>query len=344
MTRALERTWVQICLFAAICVAISIAFADDYYYMNIAVLTLLVAGLCVSWNLAGGFAGLFSFAHTIFIALGAILPAFLAIQHGVNPWLSMLVAVLVSALAGAGFGWMRVHFDLKVLTFALVTLGFSELTLILVTGTRSLGGGSGLSIPASLSIGGFSFDTPYRSYFLTTAWLLIALIVSATVLSSKLGFFLIAIRDNSTAARGVGIPVLKHSMYAMAISAGSTALFGALYAQYFLYVDPYRVASPIFVIEIVLFTTLGGLGTLWGPVVGAVVFVPLAEILRAQTGASSPGLAELLTGVVVILVVSFGRRGLVGFAASAVAWSSAAWTRRGRTPQTFSLDLNVDKE
>ena len=311
MSRISKNSWIGLGTFAVFCALIPLVLADQYY-MNIAVLTMITIGLCVSWNIVGGISGLFSFAHTIFIALGALMPALLAIHHGVNPWLSLTGAAAVSAIFAVGFAWLGTNFRLNVLTFALVTLGFSELTLLIVTSSRTLGGTTGISILTPLSIGGVSFNDPTRAFVLVAALVVLTILLTMVVLASKFGFYLVAQRDNESAARGLGIPVLKYRSYAMVTSAVLTTMYGGLYAQYVGYVDPYRVASPLFIIEIVLFTTLGGLGTVWGPVLGAALFMPMGELLRAQTGTSIPGVHEILVGFAVILIVSFARTGLVG--------------------------------
>lgn len=285
------------------------------YYLGVATRALVFVGLALAWNIVGGIGGEFSLAHSLFVAAGACLSGALYLHAGVSLWIGMLVSALVSALMGAFIAWLAFRFRLPHLSFALITLAFGEIGLLVVLGTDFLGAASGLFLPPrppNIDVLNLQFPAPSSYLWVMLVFGLVAFATNVWVLNSKLGYCLRAIRGNEQAAQAIGISVVRHKIVAMALSAVLTSLIGTAYAQYLLYVDPYLFASPNIVVEIVLFATIGGLGTLWGPVLGAGLLVPLGEILRGQLGGAVPGLHFFIYGALIVAVILFMPNGLVG--------------------------------
>lgn len=298
-------------IFGIVLIASMILWLPEYY-LNIAVKTLFYVGVALAWNLVGGIAGQFSLGHSLFIGLGALLPAAMLLKSGINIWVGMGLAALVSALLGVALSWIAFRFRLGHLFFALITLAFGELGLLLVLGTEYLGAASGLFLPT----GGSAFESVRLNFtgqsFLTLlAGALLAFGVCAWVVRSKLGYYLGAIRNNEDAAQAIGIDLFKYKTIAMVLSAILSSILGTLYARYSGFVDPNVYASPLIIVEIILFTVIGGLGTLWGPVLGAVLMVPLGEVLRGSFGDTLPGLHFVIYGLLIIVVIRLLPDGLI---------------------------------
>jgi branched-chain amino acid transport system permease protein len=285
------------------------------YYLGIATRALVFVGLALAWNIVGGMGGQFSLAHSLFVAAGAHLAGALYLHYGLNLWIGMLASALTSALLGALIAWLAFRFRLPHLSFALITLAFGEIGLLVVLGTEFLGAASGLFLPPrppNTDILNFQFATSSAYHWVMLSFALLAFAANVRVLGSKLGYYLRAIRGNEDAAQAIGVDLLRYKVSAMALSAVLTSLIGTAYSQYLLFVDPYLFASPIIVVEIVLFATIGGLGTLWGPVLGAGLLVPVGEILRGQLGGILPGLHFFIFGSLIVAVILFMPNGLVG--------------------------------
>lgn len=281
------------------------------YYLNIAILTLIYVALALAWNIVGGIAGQISLAHSLFVGAGAMVASALLVKFGLNMWLGALLAALISAALGACIAWLDFRFRLGHLSFALITMAFAEMGELIVLGWDFLGGASGIFLPKDTGqLAQFQFGGSSGSFWVMLILATVCLIVNLAVLNSPLGYFLRAIRDNEQAAQAIGVALLRNKMLAMVISAVLSSLIGTAYARYISFVDPYLLASPVLTIEIVLFATIGGLGTVFGPVIGAGLLVPLGEILRGQLGGTLPGLHYFIYGVVLIAVILGTPRGL----------------------------------
>ena len=274
------------------------------YYLHIATLALIYAGLAAAWNIVGGLTGQISLAHSIFVGIGSVLATALLLQYGINLWVGAALCALLAAITGIGIAWIDHRFKLGHLSFALITLAFAEMGELIVTGWDFVGGASGQSLPTDTGkFLQFQFGGSHGYFWVALVLAAIALIVNLAIINAPLGYFLRAIRDNDNAAQALGVNLLRNKMIAMAISAALTALIGTAYARYATFVDPNLFASPTLTIEIVLFATIGGLGTAFGPVIGALLLVPLGEILRGQLGGVLPGLHYFIYGAIVVAVI-----------------------------------------
>lgn len=297
---------------AVLAVAASMPLWVPPYYLGIATQTLVFVGLALAWNIVGGLAGQISLAHSLFVAIGGLLPSGLLISFGVNMWAGMALAALSSAALGVFIAWVDFRFRLPHLSFALVTLAFAEVGELVVLGTDFLGGASGLYLPRDTGdISIFQFGGS-KGYF----WLLLSLATLCTlanfaIINTRLGYNLRAIRGNEDAAQAIGIGLFENKALAMAISAALTALVGTAWARYSSFVDPYQFSSPTLTIEIVLIATIGGLGTPLGPLLAACLLVPFGEIVRGHLGGVLPGLHSFIYGILIVVVILLMPQGLV---------------------------------
>lgn len=282
------------------------------YYLHIATLTLVYIALASSWNIVGGIAGQLSLAHSLFVGTGGMLASALLLKMGVNMWAGMAIAAAVSAALGAAIAWLDFRFRLGHLTFALITLAFAEMAEIVVIGWEFLGGASGLFLPKDTGqFTQFQFGGVQGSFWIMLTLAVIAIGVNLVVLNAPLGYYLRSIRDNENAAQAIGVGLLGNKIKAMVISAVLTSIIGTAYARYLTFADPYLLASPVLTIEIVLFATVGGLGRAFGPALGALLLVPLGEVLRGKLGGVLPGLHYFIYGATVIAVIMLSPRGLL---------------------------------
>jgi branched-chain amino acid transport system permease protein len=295
------------------------------YYLHIVILSLIYVALASSWNIVGGMAGQISLAHSLFIGIGAMLSSALLLKLGVNMWLGLLISAAISAALGAVIAWIDFRFRLGHLSFVLITLAFAEMGGIIVEGWDFLGGASGLMLPRDTgNYLAFQFGGARGAYWVILALATICVLINVAILNAPLGYYLRTIRDNEKAAQAIGVNILRYKMAAMVISAALASVVGTAYVRYLTFADPYLLISPVITIEIVLFATVGGLGRAYGPALGALLLVPLGEILRGKLGSTLPGLHYFIYGVVVIAVILLTPRGLLSY--FELMWSH--WRRR----------------
>ncbi len=282
------------------------------YYLGIATLTLVYVGLALAWNIVAGISGQMSLGHSVFVGTGALLSSALLVQLGINLWLGMIVAALVSAALAAFIAWIDFRFRLGHLSFALITLAFAEMGQLAVLGLEFLGGASGIYLPKdSGRLLRFEFGGDRGYFFLLLLVALLCLAVNILILNRPLGYYLRAMRDNENAAQAIGISLLRNKVIAMVVSAVLSSLVGTAYARYSGFVDPYLMASPVLSVEVILVATIGGLGTVLGPMVGAAILIPIGEIIRGQLGAVLPGLHFFIYGVLIVVVILLMPQGVV---------------------------------
>jgi len=295
------------------------------YYLHIIILSLVYVALASSWNIVGGMAGQISLAHSLFIGIGAMLASALLLKLGINMWLGLVISAAVSAVLGAAIAWIDFRFRLGHLSFVLITLAFAEMGGIIVEGWDFLGGASGLMLPRDTgNYLAFQFGGGRGAYWVMLALAAICVLINVAILNAPLGYYLRTIRDNEKAAQAIGVNILRYKITAMVISAVLASIVGTAYARYLTFADPYLLISPVITIEIVLFATVGGLGRAYGPALGALLLVPLGEILRGKFGSTLPGLHYFIYGIVVITVIRLTPRGLLSY----FELMSARWHRR----------------
>jgi branched-chain amino acid transport system permease protein len=282
------------------------------YYLHIATLTLVYVALASAWNIVGGVGGQISLAHSLFVGTGAMLASALLLKLGINMWWGMLIAAVFSGLMGLFIAFVDFRFKLGHLSFALITLAFAEMGEIIVIGWEFLGGASGLFLPKDNgNLAAFQFGGGQGAFYVMLVLATLAIVINLAILNMPLGYYLRTIRDNENAAKAIGVDLFRNKAVAMVVSAVLTSIIGTAYARYLTFADPYLLSSPVLTIEIVLIATVGGLGRALGPALGAVLLIPLGEILRGKLGGVLPGLHYFVYGAVVVAVILSTPRGLL---------------------------------
>lgn len=300
-------------LLAGIAAAAAVpVFVDSPAHLNFAILVLMAAQLGVAWNLLGGYAGQVSLGHAAFYGLGAYTSTMLLLNFGVNPWLGMVAGGLVAAVSSLAFGWSC--FRLKGHYFAMATIAVAELVQILFTNWEFAGTAVGLYIPMSeqgWKFMVFSDKLPY--YWLALGLLAATLGATWWIERSHVGYYLRAVKDEPDAARSIGINISRYKQIALSISAFFTAMGGSLYAQKELYIDPGSVLSTALSIKMALVSILGGVGTLFGPVVGSVILTLIEEFTRIVFGGTGRGTDTIIYAALIVAIAVFYPTGMVGW-------------------------------
>jgi branched-chain amino acid transport system permease protein len=299
---------------AGVVVVLGIAFlvpaiAPDPATTNIAVFTVMYIGLATAWNIMGGYTGYISLGHAAFFGFGAyalgLMVSHLGMAAGYAPFLLVPVAGLLTGVLAAGIGWFALR--TRAATFVIVTIAFMFMLQLLAENLVGLtGGGAGLGLPIPPWRGDF-YNTPF--YYAMLALALLALVISWRIRHSKFGLGLLAIRDDEDKALGVGVPTRAFKLTAFIISAALVGMIGAVYGYYVTYIYPQFVIDPLIGISMVLMVFLGGLGTLWGPVLGALILEPAQLSLAYNYGASR--LYLVLYSSVFLLVILLLPRGII---------------------------------
>lgn len=302
--------WVLIGLFALLAAAPLVA---NDYLLSILILVCFQAYLGLAWNIMMGFAGQFSLGHALYVGLGAYAAGALYVHWGVSPWLGMAAGGAIAALFGGVIGVLGFRFGVKGVYFALLTIAFSEFTRILFDHWSWVGASSGLFLPLSREVQGLVIlRGPPQMFYYVILFLLAALfLLCGWLLRRRIGFYWQAIREDQDAAETLGIDVFRCKMAAVMLSAAVTAVAGAFYAFYNNNLYPETIFSMHRSIELMLGTIIGGIGTLFGPILGAVVLVALGEGLTLLTeDLGLDGIKQLVYGVCLIVIVLWRPSGL----------------------------------
>jgi branched-chain amino acid transport system permease protein len=302
-------------LLALVAAALVIApfFVSDYV-LSVLIIVLYFAYTGQAWNLMIGFAGLLSLGHALFVGIGAYTSAALFIHLGIGPWAGVFAAVGLSVAVGLVIGYLGFRFSIGGVYFALLTIAFAEFTLIVVDHIRWLGGTEGFFLPVAsreridlINLRGSQEMFYYVILVLAAA----ALALCRLLLNSKLGFYWQAIREDQEAAEASGIHLFRYKMIAVAISSGLTGIAGVWYAFYYNNLFPDSTFATGKSIELILGTIVGGIGTLFGPIVGAFVLTPLGEVLTYATeGVKLDGIKTFFWGICVAAIVLFRPAGI----------------------------------
>ncbi len=286
-------------------------FVTSNVVLNFLVFTLIIALAAQGWNLLGGYGGQYSFGHAAFFGTGAYLTAILQVRYGMNAYPAFAAGIGLAALVGLAIGFMAFRSGLRGSYFALVTLAFAEVFRVLANASEVTGGAAGILITLRADPGNFQFAERGTFLWVAAALVTLALIATLALERSRLGAQLVAVRENEAAAQALGVDVLAVKLRAIVLSAGMTGAAGGLYAQYFLYLDAQIAYGTWISVEALLAPIVGGAGTVFGPVLGAVILHGLAEATKTIAG-RIPGIDLVVFGIVLILVVRFPPRDIPG--------------------------------
>jgi branched-chain amino acid transport system permease protein len=297
-------------LIAALVVALAALPAlADRYVLSVLILVLYFAYVGQAWNLMMGFAGQLSLGHALYVGIGAYVAAALWLHLGVGPWLGVFVAMAVAAACGMAVGWLGWRFSIEGVYFALLTIAFAEFTRIGFDHLELTGGSGGLFLPVSAEQAGQWWNLrggPLLFYYVALVLAIAATTLVARLRRSPIGYQWLAVREDAEAAAALGIDIFRSRMIAMLISSSMTAVGGVFYAFYYRNLFPTQVFDIGRSIELILAPIVGGLGTVFGPVVGAFILTPLGEGLIAATervGLNAPGTKAVFYGMALMAII-----------------------------------------
>lgn len=276
------------------------------YYQLMMTLVLIWATMGLSWNVLSGYSGMISFGQAAFFGLGGYTMTIAFVKFGVTPWIGIPLGAVVGVLAGIVIGLptfrLRGHyFALSMLAYPLAMLyvfewmGYQEMSLPMKR-----------EAPALYA----QFQDPRVYIALAMALLVVAMLISLRVERSRFGRSLLAIKQNEPAAEAAGIDALRQKMYAIMLSGGIAAAAGGLYANVLLVVTPHGMFGMLVSAQALIMALFGGVGTLWGPVIGATVLVPLSEILHGELGHIIPGIQGVVYGLAIIIIILLAPEGI----------------------------------
>ena len=304
------RTYATIAVVVALLACVPLVTASNVV-LNFLVVALLIALVGQGWNVLGGYGGQYSFGHAAFFGTGAYVTGVLQVKYGVNAWLGFALGIAAGALVGAIVGGLSFRSGLRGSYFALVTLAFAEVLRIVASVAPITGAGVGTLIKLDLRLEAFQFQSRAPFYWIILALVCASMIIARAVEQSRFGAYLVAIRENEDAAKALGVDTILVKLGAMTVSAAMAAAAGGFYAQYFLFVDSGIAYGPWISVEVLLAPIIGGVGTIFGPLLGALVVKVLGELTKLVAG-DAPGLDLVIYGSVLIVVVAFAPRGIVG--------------------------------
>jgi branched-chain amino acid transport system permease protein len=279
------------------------------FMVNFGVLALFYAFIGQSWNISGGFAGQLSFGHVVFFGAGAYASTILQLRFGLNPWWGLPASALAGAIVGYVVAFLSFRAGLKGSYFALITLAFAEVLRIVANSVEITGGGLGMLIPAKPAAANFQFSERVGFYYLMVALTVVSIAIAIWLKNSRFGAQLAAIRENEDSARALGINAFAEKIKVLMLSGALCGMGGCFFAQYFLYIDPTIVFGVDKSVEMLLVSMIGGAGTVYGPLIGALLLAGVGDATRAMS--SVPGLSLVLYGALLVVIIAFLPNGLI---------------------------------
>ena len=280
------------------------------FFVSTLCLSVIWAIMGIGWNIIGGYAGQVSNGHAMYFAVGAYVGALGLEWFGMSPWITMWVGVLLSMLLAFLIGYpllrLRGHY------FAIATMAIVECVRIICTNWNLIGGATGVSFfqRDMNSLYSLQFENRVPFYFICLGFMLVFIIVSRVIQQSKFGYYCRAIKANQDSAESAGVNSTFYKRWAYMISAAVVSIGGALYAQYIQYIDPVSLLPLSNSMLIVLIVVMGGIGTIWGPVLGAFIMTFINQYARALFNQLS-GLNLFIYGVLCLFIVLFIPKGII---------------------------------
>ncbi|MGD0104141.1 MAG: branched-chain amino acid ABC transporter permease [Rhodopila sp.] len=298
---------------------------QDVFLQRVGALVLLAAISASAWNLLGGYAGQVSVGHAVYFGAGAYASLIVYTQLGWPPIagtpVGVVVSVAIAALVGTPTFRLRGHY------FSMATIAAAELFRILAANWTLTGAAVGLmGPPVPRTVWDLSFISPIPYHYLFLAVLIVLLGLTWLMQRSRMGYYLAAIRGGDRAASSLGVPVLRYKLYALLLSAAFTSIAGSLYAVMVGFIDPDSALGILISVKMLIIAALGGAGTLFGPLVGAVILIPLEETTNAMFGGGGTGVTFIVYGAIILLVARFQPGGVAAF------WATITTRRAQRAP------------
>jgi branched-chain amino acid transport system permease protein len=305
-----------ICLAFLLLILLIFPWLAGPYALSVATLILYFAYTGQAWNVMMGFAGQLSLGHALYVGVGGYAAGALFFHYGIGPWAGVLIAMLLCVALGVVIGFLAFRFGISGVYFALLTIAFAEFTRIGFDHFDWLGGPGGMFLKVAQrdSIDLLNFRGPPAMYYYAILCLCIfAFMLCFFLLKSKAGYYWQAIRENEEAAQALGINTFRWKMAAVALSAAMTSISGVFFAFYYNNLFPEQIFSITRSIEIILGPVIGGVGTLFGPILGAVVLTLLSDGITealAALGWEIPGIKQVFYGLVLLAVIMFLPHGI----------------------------------
>jgi branched-chain amino acid transport system permease protein len=281
----------------------------DSFTIQVLLLVIMFGALGASWNLVGGFLGRISFGHSVFVGVGGYTTLLLLHHLKITPLIGIpvggLIAGAMAYLVGGPTLRLSGHY------FAMATIALLQIGLILITNWQWAGGAVGMEVPIASAPWMLLFRTKVPYYWIAIGLALLTFLATYFLVHSKSGFYWRAINGDEAAARSLGVPAERYKMLAFVLSAAMTGVWGGFFAMYVGFIDPDSMFNLTFSVQIVLVAILGGVGTLFGPWLGAALLIPLSEGTRVLWGSSGLGLDLLIFGFAILLVTMFLPGGLI---------------------------------
>lgn len=285
--------------------------SGSQFVFHIFVLLCLFAALSTAWNIVGGFAGQLSLGHAVFYGIGAYTAMLLMINFEISPWIGMIVGGLISVVVAVIISYPA--FRLRGPFFALATIAVLEVIRLMAIHQAGItGGAAGIAPPFKIGVEWMMVREKWVYLLIAFAFLLMTLAVTWKIKNSRLGFYLVAVREREDAALAVGVNATGVKLKAVIISAFLTSLVGSFHGMYLTFIDPASAFSLELSIQIAMFSLIGGLGTVFGPLVGTVLVLPIAELARGWLSDFGNGFHGLVYGLVLVGVVLTIPSGIVG--------------------------------
>ncbi|MDH3534827.1 MAG: branched-chain amino acid ABC transporter permease [Gammaproteobacteria bacterium] len=287
-------------------------FGPSPFYLHLMIMIFMYAVMSQSWNVIAGLSGQISLGHGAFFGIGAYSSSVLYVHYGITPWLGILVGIVLAAMIAISIGIPMLRLSGHYFAIATLLIGISF--QVVFQRWEMVGAASGLWIPLTeesswLALQFHDSKTPY--YYLFLGFFIVTYLLVWRLSNSKIGFRLRAVRDDYQAASSLGIDISKYKIIAYAISAIIMAPMGSLFAQYILIVDPDRMFSLEISIMVLLMTVLGGIGNIWGPLIGVAILIPVSEYTRIYFGGTGGAVDLIFYGLILMLICIFRPAGLI---------------------------------
>jgi len=283
------------------------------FAIDIFVRILLFSFIGVAWNLMGGYAKQLSLGHAAYFGLGAYTSTLMQINYGISPWIGMVAGGVVAAAASLPIGWLC--FRLRGPYFTIATIATAQALMLIFLKFRDFAwGAEGITIPilgnAPLML---QFESKAAYYYVVLGLLALGLLITYKIEQSWMGYYLVAIGEDEDAAEAIGVnaPRIKRDVYML--SAFLTALAGTFYVQYIYFIDPPTAFSLNISIEAALVAIVGGIGTLWGPVIGTLLLETTSTLLQSWLGSNTGGIQLTVYALILMAVILWRPNGLMGF-------------------------------
>jgi branched-chain amino acid transport system permease protein len=327
--RLVERRGVWVGVLAAIALVLPLLVTSSFA-IDIFIRILLFAFIGVAWNLMGGYAKQLSLGHAAYFGLGAYTSTILQIQYDVSPWIGMLAGGIVAMLASLPIG--ALCFRLRGPYFAIATIATAQVLMLLFLKFRDFAwGAEGTTIPnlgsAPLMM---QFETKAPYYYIALVLLAVGLVITHRIERSWMGYYLVAVGEDEDAAEAIGVDALRIKRHIYMLSAFLTALAGTFYVQYIYFIDPNTAFSFNVSVEAALVSIVGGIGTLWGPVIGTVLLEATSALLQSWLGGGHGGVQLTVYSVILIAVILYRPTGLIGLLTDAYERVAHAGRTRAR--------------